>query len=247
MTVELVFDSSCPHIEATRKNLRQALSLVRLPNQWTEWERSSSSAPRHVKRFGSPTVLVNGTDVAGELGSDSANCCRLYRTTGGRPTGVPSVALIQSALIAAAKRSRNGWTGSFAMAPAVLVSFLPKLACPMCWPAYAGLLTSLGLGFLISEQYLFWFTAFFLLLSVGALVYGNRRRRGPLPAILGSVGASMALAGKFGLESMTAMYLGLGLLIAASFWNSWPRRSAEPCPQCAPGGNGLVQLSAKGE
>jgi mercuric ion transport protein len=31
--------------------------------------------------------------------------------------------------------------------PGVGVSLLPKLTCPACWPAYAGLLSSVGLGF----------------------------------------------------------------------------------------------------
>jgi len=46
------------------------------------------------------------------------------------------------------------WKESLVTIPGVGVSLLPKLACPLCWPAYAGLLTSLGLGFLISAKYL---------------------------------------------------------------------------------------------
>jgi glutaredoxin len=46
------------------------------------------------------------------------------------------------------------WRQSLLALPSVGVSILPKLACPACWPAYAGLLTSTGLGFLISAVYL---------------------------------------------------------------------------------------------
>jgi mercuric ion transport protein len=38
--------------------------------------------------------------------------------------------------------------------PGVLASLLPALACPLCWPAYAALLSALGLGFLTSSTYL---------------------------------------------------------------------------------------------
>jgi hypothetical protein len=38
--------------------------------------------------------------------------------------------------------------------PAALASTLPVLGCPLCWPAYAALLSSLGLGFLVYERYL---------------------------------------------------------------------------------------------
>ena len=122
--------------------------------------------------------------------------------------------------------------------PGVGVSLLPKLICPACWPAYAGLLTSLGLGFLISARYLFALTAGFLLISVAALAYRARDRHGYWPAALGLVAGATVLLGKFSLELTAATYGGLGLLIAASVWNSWPR------PQRAPAGGGLVQLSA---
>ena len=46
------------------------------------------------------------------------------------------------------------WRRVVAVLPGVGVSLLPKLTCPMCWPAYAGLLSAVGLGFLISSQYL---------------------------------------------------------------------------------------------
>src|SRR5258708_6952526 len=77
------------------------------------------------------------------------------------------------------------WKRIVATFPGVGVALLPKLTCPMCWPAYAGLLTTLGLGFLISERYLFRITAAFLLVSVGALAFGARGRRGYGPAGLG--------------------------------------------------------------
>ncbi len=124
------------------------------------------------------------------------------------------------------------WRSFAAVLPGVGASLLPKLTCPLCWPAYAGLLTSLGLGFLMSERYLFGVTTVFLIVSVGALAFRQRERRGVAPAALGVAGAAVVLLGKFRFESMPAMYAGLSVLIAASLWNSWPRKSAE-----------LVQLS----
>src|SRR5438105_1033999 len=135
------------------------------------------------------------------------------------------------------------WKQSLATIPGVGVSLLPKLACPMCWPAYAGLLSTVGLGFLISERYLFGVTVAFLLTSVGALAFRARERRGYGPSALGFIGAGVVLFGKFDFDSKAGMYAGLGLLIAAAFWNSWPRRPAEPCPQCAPRGDELIQVS----
>lgn len=135
------------------------------------------------------------------------------------------------------------WKRTLTVLPGIGVSLLPKLTCPMCWPAYAGLLSSLGLGFLISTTYLLPVTTAFLLVAVAALGFRARTRRGYGPMLLGVVAAAAVLFGKFFLESDAAMYGGVALLVGASVWNSWPRRAAS-FSQCVPAG-GLIQLSAK--
>src|SRR5438270_1163142 len=96
------------------------------------------------------------------------------------------------------------WKQGVLALPGVAVSLLPKLTCPMCWPAYAGLLSAVGLGFLISSQYLLGVTAFFLALSVSALAFRAGRRRGYGPAVVGIVSSVLILAGKFYLDSPAA-------------------------------------------
>ena len=122
-----------------------------------------------------------------------------------------------------------------AMVPGIGAAFLPKVACPACWPAYAGFLSSAGLGFLIDTTYLLPLTTTFLAVAVGALAYRARLRRGYLPFALGLVAATAVVIGKFALESNSAMYAGLAMLIGASIWNTWPRPEPEPgavCPAC---------------
>ena len=110
---------------------------------------------------------------------------------------------------------------------------LPKLACPACWPAYAGLLSSVGLGFLISTTYLLPLTAAFLFLAVAALLFRANKRRGYGPFVLGLVAGSAVLVGKFAWESKLTMYSSLGLLVVASLWNAWTLRDGEVaiCPE----------------
>ena len=132
-----------------------------------------------------------------------------------------------------------------AVIPGVGVSLLPKLACPMCWPAYAGLLSTVGLGFLISERYLFGLTAAFLLVSIGALAFRARERRGYGPSALGLAAAAIVLVGKFNFDSKAGIYAGLGFLIAAGLWNTWPRASSKQCLRSAPGKNELIHLNEK--
>ncbi len=116
------------------------------------------------------------------------------------------------------------WKQGLLALPTVGVSLLPKLACPACWPAYAGLLTSVGLGFLISVVYLLPLTTAFLVLALGALAFRAKQRRGYSPFLLGIVAASGVLLVKFVWESNTIMYGAVGLLVVSSLWNTWPRR-----------------------
>jgi len=128
----------------------------------------------------------------------------------------------------------RGWKQNLLAAPGVGLSLLPKIACPACWPAYAGLLSSVGLGFLIpNTAYLLPLTAIFLLAAVGMLAFRARRRHGYVPFVLGIIAASFILFRKFSLASNPVLYIGLGLLILASVWNSWPTTSRCICAPAA--------------
>ena len=69
------------------------------------------------------------------------------------------------------------WRRTAVVLPGIGVSLMPKLICPLCWPAYAGLLSAVGLGFLINARNLLVFTALFLMFAVTALAFRARRRR----------------------------------------------------------------------
>ena len=110
------------------------------------------------------------------------------------------------------------------------VSLLPKLACPLCWPAYAGLLSSVGLGFLISAAYLLPLTAGFLVIALGAMAFKANSRHGYGPFLLGLLAATAVLLGKFRWESSPTMHGAVGLLVIASLWNVWPIRGVPRQP-----------------
>jgi hypothetical protein len=99
---------------------------------------------------------------------------------------------------------------------------LPNLACPACWPAYLGLLSSIGLGFLAQTAFLLPLTAVSLIVAIGALGFRARSRYGFGPFVTGLAAGLAVILGKFQFESDPAMYAGLALLIAASIWNTWP-------------------------
>ncbi|MGH9587924.1 MAG: hypothetical protein ACRD3F_13300, partial [Acidobacteriaceae bacterium] len=51
--------------------------------------------------------------------------------------------------------------------------------------------------------------------------------------VVGAIAAILILLGKFSLASNPVFYAGLGLLILASAWNSWPVASRCDCTPAA--------------
>lgn len=132
------------------------------------------------------------------------------------------------------------WKRTLAVVPGIGVSVLPKLMCPLCWPAYAGVVSALGLGFLISAKYLLPLTVAFLAVTEAALGFRGSRRHGYRPFTLGLLASAAILIGKFYFDATQPAYVGVGLLIAASVWNSWPRGAVRraACPACVPAQQG---------
>jgi len=117
------------------------------------------------------------------------------------------------------------WKQGLLAMPGIGVALLPKLFCPLCWPLYAGVVSSIGLGFLVGTTYLLPITSVFLILTLAVLGFRAKQRRGFGPFLLGVAGSIAILIGKFYLESKPVMYGGVGVLAVASVWNALPRRA----------------------
>ncbi len=90
-TLELVYFDGCPNAVKARENIRSAVTQAfDRPIEWVEWNLSKESTPDVFKRYGSPTVLVDGRDVTGEGPGNSAMACRA--------DGAPSVEVIAAKL-----------------------------------------------------------------------------------------------------------------------------------------------------
>jgi hypothetical protein len=95
-TVELVYDRDCPNVARARANLLLALVETGVARSWSEHRIGDPDVPERVHGFGSPTVLVDGRDVAG-VEPGSAACCRVYAENGAA-SGAPPARLIAAAL-----------------------------------------------------------------------------------------------------------------------------------------------------
>ncbi len=84
--IELVYFDGCPNASRARDNLREAVEASGQDVTWSEWDLMEESTPADYRRFGSPTVLVDGEDVTGENVGTQAMACRA--------DGAPSVVTI---------------------------------------------------------------------------------------------------------------------------------------------------------
>ncbi len=239
MKVELIYHADCPNVAATRERLIAAFAAAGLAPRWQEWQRDDPHSPQHVRSYGSPTILVDGRDVASASAMDGSGACRIYTNTTGRMTGVPPLEDLIAALTNAAAGATPlaparaaTLTQSLPALPAIGLALLPKLTCPLCWPAYTALLSALGLGFFDYTPYLAPLITAFLALTLIMLAYRAGSRRGYAPFVLGVVASAIVLVGKFAFDSDIALYGGITLLVGASLWNAWPTRAASPCPAC---------------
>ena len=113
---------------------------------------------------------------------------------------------------------------SFLGLPASALAALPL--CPTCYPAYAGILSALGLSVLEDTRVQMFLTVLFLSVALGALLYRAKSRRGYGPFALGTSAAVVVLFAKFVMASDPIIYAGVGVLVIASLWNVWPRANA---------------------
>jgi hypothetical protein len=120
--------------------------------------------------------------------------------------------------------SKFSWLSISASLPAIGAAMLPAVTCPACWPAYAGLLSSFGLGFIDYSPWLIPVTLVFLVISLVALAWQCHKRKAYGPLAVGIVGALVLVIGKFTFDSEPALIAGITLIIAASVWNAWPRK-----------------------
>lgn len=233
MKIELVYDSHCPNVQRTRENLRLALEQAGIKTGWQEWEHTDPDLPGHMRNFGSPTILVNGKDIILNTPHSQSDSCRLYTDINGELKGVPPIESIVNAIKmerSVMTQSRTG--GMIAAIPAIGVALLPKIACPVCWPAYAGLLSAAGLGFLIQGNNLFIISMVFLGLALGTFALRGKSKKNFTPFWLALVGMFLVIPGKFLWDNMIIFYAGMAFLTAAVIIDIWPLQKLARCQEC---------------
>lgn len=85
LQIELVYDPGCPNVDRARDVLGEVCREMSVPAVWSEWNSEDADCPPYARNLGSPSVLVNGEDVAPgphpwkERRPDAGPRCRMYR------------------------------------------------------------------------------------------------------------------------------------------------------------------------
>lgn len=129
--------------------------------------------------------------------------------SGSRPAGVTEP-----------RRDRPGRLGTLLALPAAILPLLPSFTCPVCIAAYAGVLSSLGLGFALDDNVQRPLIVVFLGIAVASVGWsGRRRHRKAAPVIAAGVGSLAVVAGRLLWSMPVAVYAGVALIVIGSVWN----------------------------
>ena len=135
--ITLVYDADCPNLPAARLALREALEHEGREPQWVEYDRAAADTPAPLLRYGSPAILVDGVDVAGEAGRAGAASCRVYPSERGL-CGVPSAETIAAAIAQRTALANTPQISKAAASGALGLAFVSALGWLCCLPIASG-------------------------------------------------------------------------------------------------------------
>lgn len=106
MRVEVFYVPNCPHHPTAVRQLKAVLSAEGLPVEIHEVLVTDAKTAQELNFRGSPTVRINGRDIAGESQEPEsfALACRIYK--GAKEVGLPPIEMMQNAV----REAREGET-----------------------------------------------------------------------------------------------------------------------------------------
>jgi len=92
--IQFLTFAGCPLADAARSELKLALQACGIED-YEEIDILDPSAPDDLRGWGSPTILINGIDVAGQRKGDNASC-RIYAGERGVLTSAEIIKQLQA-------------------------------------------------------------------------------------------------------------------------------------------------------
>jgi mercuric ion transport protein len=139
MKIQLLHFEGCPNVDAARTALREALAAEKLDAPVEEIDVQAPGAPEWAHGWGSPTILIEGKDVAGMERSEGASCCRLYAD------GAPSIDSIRARIAASSERAPTSGKVALPVVGALTAAIAASACCLV--PAALAMVGASGAGF----------------------------------------------------------------------------------------------------
>ncbi|HLW82695.1 MAG TPA: DUF2703 domain-containing protein [Candidatus Acidoferrales bacterium] len=139
MKVEVLYVADCPSYPAAVKLIREVLAAQGVAAEIQEVLVSDERMANELKFLGSPTIRVNGRDIAREAKEQQSFglSCRLY--AGSKQAGLPSAEMIHKAVMEARGNRVKQGTGLSASVAAILSSLATVSCClPLGFAAALG-------------------------------------------------------------------------------------------------------------
>jgi hypothetical protein len=102
MKVEVLYVADCPSHPPAVRLLRDVLAAEGIKAEVMEVLVADEQMASELKFRGSPTIRINGLDIAGESSDTGTFACRLY--PGSHQIGVPPIEMVRRALAEARER-----------------------------------------------------------------------------------------------------------------------------------------------
>ena len=99
MKIEFLFWEDCPSYPQAWERVQKVLSELDVSAEIEKIEVISEEDTERLRFPGSPTIRVNGQDVAGSAEPPYRLTCRLYFLEDGRPSPLPSEEMIRNTII----------------------------------------------------------------------------------------------------------------------------------------------------
>jgi len=113
----------------------------------------------------------------------------------------------------------RSWLETLVAVPAAVLPLLPSFSCPVCIAAYAGLLSSLGLGFALNDSVQRPAIVFFLTVTVSTVAWTTRQHRTAWPLLAVVAGSLAVVLGRIVWSAPLAVYVGVAGLVVGAVWN----------------------------
>jgi len=230
--VKFIYFEGCPNADKTRK----ALKAVNV--DFDEVEQTSQPEGSPYKNYSSPTILKDNEIVIGSKTGDGGGCSLEVPTADDlkQKLGLSGDGITQEV----AKKS--GFLSAFGSFGSALTVGL----CPICIPAIGAFLSSIGLGFLVSESVLLPVLLIFLTITIGGLLFSYlKEHRKIAPLVIGVLMGLSLYLGRYvyfgAVINQVLMYGGIAGIVAVSFWNLRLRKQVS-CSACVVG----PKVSGKG-